>query len=320
MAVVRVAVLDDYQDVALASADFTVLDGRADVAVFRDHISDEDELVRRLADFDVVIAMRERTPFAAGLLDRLPKLRLLITAGMRNASIDVAAAYQRGITVSGTGGSRAATAELIWALIMAVARRIPAEDAAIRAGRWQTTIGTELAGSTLGIIGMGNLGRSTARYAQAFDMRLLAWSTNMTSEQAAEAGAELVSKQELFERSDIVTVHLKLSDRSRGLIGAEELRWLGPRGFLINTSRGPIVDEAALVAALYDGTIGGAALDVFDTEPLPLDHPLRTAPNTVLAPHIGFVSEQSYAKIYSDAVEDVLAWLDGAPIRELPRD
>jgi phosphoglycerate dehydrogenase-like enzyme len=312
-------VLDDYQDAALASADFAVLDGRADVTVFRDHVSDEDELVRRLADFDVVIAMRERTPFSAGLLDRLPKLRLLITAGMRNASIDVAAAYQRGITVSGTGGSRAATAELIWALIMAVARRIPAEDAAIRAGRWQTTIGTELAGSTLGIIGMGNLGRSTARYAQAFDMRLLAWSTNMTSEQAAEAGAELVGKRELFERSDIVTVHLKLSDRSRGLIGADELRWLGPRGFLVNTSRGPIVDEAALVAALYDGTIGGAALDVFDTEPLPLDHPLRTAPNTVLTPHIGFVSEQSYAKIYSDAVEDVLAWLDGAPIRELPR-
>jgi phosphoglycerate dehydrogenase-like enzyme len=319
MADVRVAVLDDYQDAALASADFTVLDGRADVMVFRDHISDEDELVRRLAAFDVVIAMRERTPFPAGLLDRLPKLRLLITAGMRNASIDVAAAYQRGITVSGTGGSRAATAELIWALIMAVARRIPAEDAAIRAGRWQTTIGTELAGSTLGIIGVGNLGRSTARYAQAFDMRLIAWSTNMTSEQAAEAGAELVSKRELFERSDIVTVHLKLSDRSRGLIGADELRWLGPRGFLVNTSRGPIVDEAALVAALYDGTIGGAALDVFDTEPLPLDHPLRTAPNTVLTPHIGFVSEQSYAKIYSDAVEDVLAWLDGAPIRELPR-
>jgi phosphoglycerate dehydrogenase-like enzyme len=319
MADVRVAVLDDYQDAALASADFAVLDGRADVTVFRDHVSDEDELVRRLADFDVVIAMRERTPFSAGLLDRLPKLRLLITAGMRNASIDVAAAYQRGITVSGTGGSRAATAELIWALIMAVARRIPAEDAAIRAGRWQTTIGTELAGSTLGIIGMGNLGRSTARYAQAFDMRLLAWSTNMTSEQAAEAGAELVGKRELFERSDIVTVHLKLSDRSRGLIGADELRWLGPRGFLVNTSRGPIVDEAALVAALYDGTIGGAALDVFDTEPLPLDHPLRTAPNTVLTPHIGFVSEQSYAKIYSDAVEDVLAWLDGAPIRELPR-
>jgi phosphoglycerate dehydrogenase-like enzyme len=319
MADVRVAVLDDYQDAALASADFAVLDGRADVTVFRDHVSDEDELVRRLADFDVVIAMRERTPFPAGLLDRLPKLRLLITAGMRNASIDVVAAYQRGITVSGTGGSPAATAELIWALIMAVARRIPAEDAAIRAGRWQTTIGTELAGSTLGIIGMGNLGRSTARYAQAFDMRLLAWSTNMTSEQAAEAGAELVGKRELFERSDIVTVHLKLSDRSRGLIGADELRWLGPRGFLVNTSRGPIVDEAALVAALYDGTIGGAALDVFDTEPLPLDHPLRTAPNTVLTPHIGFVSEQSYAKIYSDAVEDVLAWLDGAPIRELPR-
>jgi phosphoglycerate dehydrogenase-like enzyme len=318
MSVARIAVLDDYQGVALSSADFAVLAGRADVAVFGDHLVDQAALVSRLADFDVVIAMRERTPFQADLLDRLPKLRLLITAGMRNASIDVAAAQQRGITVSGTGGSAAATAELIWALIMAVARRIPAEDAAVRAGQWQTTIGTGLAGSTLGIIGLGNLGRSTARYARAFDMRLLAWSTNLTSEQAAEQGAELVSKRELFQRSDIVSVHLKLSDRSRGLIGAEELRWLGPRGYLVNTSRGPIVDEAALVAALYDGTIGGAALDVFDIEPLPLDHPLRTAPNTVLTPHIGFVSEQSYARIYSDAVEDVLAWLDGSPIRELP--
>jgi phosphoglycerate dehydrogenase-like enzyme len=317
MSLVRVAILDDYQQVSLTSGDFSVLAGRAEVVSFADHLADPIAVAERLADFDVVIAMRERTPFPADLLDRLPGLRLLITAGMANASIDVAAARERGITVSGTGGSMPATAELIWALIMSVARRIPAEDAAVRAGRWQTTLGIELAGSTLGIIGLGRLGQAVARYATAFDMRLLAWSTNLTAETAHEHGAELVDKRELFERSDIVTVHLKLSDRSTGLIGTDELRALGPDGYLVNTSRGPIVAEDALVAALYDGTIAGAGLDVFDTEPLPLDHPLRTAPNTVLTPHIGFVSQQSYRKIYGDAVEDVTAWLDGTPIREL---
>lgn len=317
MSLVRVAVLDDYQQVALTSADFSALAGRAEVVSFTDHLVAPAAIADRLADFDVVVAMRERTPFPADLLDRLPKLRLLITAGMANASIDVSAARERGITVSGTGGSAPATAELIWALIMSVARRIPAEDAAVRAGQWQTTLGTELAGSTLGIVGLGRLGQAVARYARAFDMRLLAWSTNLTAETANEHGTELVGKGELFERSDFVTVHLKLSDRSRGLIGADELRALGPNGYLVNTSRGPIVDEDALVAALYGGIIAGAGLDVFDTEPLPLDHPLRTAPNTVLTPHIGFVSEQSYRKIYGDAVEDVNAWLDGRPIREL---
>jgi phosphoglycerate dehydrogenase-like enzyme len=313
----RVAVLDDYQEVALTSADFSVLAGRADVVVFTDHADGTDAVAGRLAGFDVVIAMRERTPFPADLLDRLPKLRLLITAGMVNASIDITAARERGVTVCGTGGSRASTSELIWALIMAMYRHIPAEDAAIRAGRWQTTLGRELSGSTLGIVGLGRLGATIARYARAFDMRLLAWSTNLTRETATEHGAELVGKRELFERSDIVTVHLKLSDRSRHTIGAPELGRLGPRGYLVNTSRGPIVDEPALVAALSDGTIGGAALDVFDQEPLPPDHPLRTAPNTVLTPHIGFVSEESYQRIYGDAVADVLAWLDGSPIREI---
>jgi phosphoglycerate dehydrogenase-like enzyme len=314
---VRVAVLDDYQEVALTSADFSVLADRADVVVFTDHVDGTDAVAERLAGFDVVIAMRERTPFPAALLDRLPKLRLLVTAGMANASIDVAAARARGITVSGTGGTRTATSELIWALIMAVVRHIPAEDAAVRQGRWQTTLGTELAGSTLGIVGLGRLGSTIARYARAFDMRLLAWSTNLTEATAAEHGAELVDKRALFEHSDIVSIHLKLSDRSRGLVGEPELRALGPRGYLVNTSRGPIVDEAALVAALYDRVIAGAALDVFDREPLPLDHLLRTAPNTVLTPHIGFVSEQSYRRIYGDAVDDVVAWLDGSPVREI---
>jgi phosphoglycerate dehydrogenase-like enzyme len=310
-------VLDDYQEVALASADFSVLADRADVVVFTDHVDGIDAVAERLAGFDVVIAMRERTPFPAALLDRLPKLRLLVTAGMANASIDVAAARERGITVSGTGGTRTATSELIWALIMAVVRHIPAEDAAVRQGRWQTTLGTELAGSTLGIVGLGRLGSTIARYARAFDMRLLAWSPNLTEATAAEHGAELVGKRALFERSDIVTIHLKLSDRSRGLVGEPELRALGPRGYLMNTSRGPIVDEAALVAALYGGVIAGAALDVFDREPLPPDHLLRTAPNTVLTPHIGFVSEQSYRRIYGDAVDDVVAWLDDSPVREI---
>jgi phosphoglycerate dehydrogenase-like enzyme len=314
---VRVAILDDYQSVALASADFTALDGKAEIVAFADHLVDEAAVARRLADFDVVIAMRERTPFRASLLDRLPTLRLLVTAGMVNASIDIGHARRNGVTVCGTGGSRASTAELIWALLMATVRHLPAEDAAVRAGGWQTTIGPELAGSTLGIVGLGGLGQTIARYAHAFDMRLLAWSTNLTADVAAAHGAELVGKRELFERSDVVTVHLKLSDRTVGLIGAPELAALGPRGYLVNTSRGPIVDERALIDALRTGTIAGAGLDVFDVEPLPLDHPLRTMPNTVLTPHIGFVSEQSYARIYGDAVEDVLAWLAGSPLRVL---
>jgi phosphoglycerate dehydrogenase-like enzyme len=314
---VRVAILDDYQGVALASADFAPLAERADVVVFTDHVADEAELARRLADFEVVFAMRERTPFPATLLDRLPALRLIVTAGMANASIDMAAARSRGVTVCGTASGPSATSELIWALIMAMVRNIPAEDASVRAGGWQRTLGPELAGSSLGILGLGRLGQVTARYARAFDMRVIAWSQNLTAEVAAEHGAELVSKQELFERSDIVTVHLKLSDRSRGLVGEQELRWLGPNGYLVNTSRGPIVDEQALVAALSEGTIAGAGLDVFDVEPLPAAHPLRTMPNTVVTPHIGYASRQSYARIYGESIADVLAWLDGSPVRVL---
>jgi phosphoglycerate dehydrogenase-like enzyme len=313
----RIAILDDYQRAALASADFSALAERAEIVAFADHLAEPDAVADRLAEFDVVIAMRERTPFPADLLARLPRLKLLITTGMANASFDVAAARRQGVTVCGTGGSGSATAELIWALIMAGARHIPAEDAAVRAGGWQEHLGRELAGSTLGIIGLGKLGQRIAGYARAFEMNLVAWSTNLTAETAAEHGAELVGKQELFERADIATIHLKLSDRSRGLIGAAELAALGPRGYLVNTSRGPIVDEAALITALRDTTIAGAALDVFDVEPLPADHPLRTLPNTVLTPHIGFVSEQAYAVFYSHAVADVLAWLAGAPIREL---
>jgi phosphoglycerate dehydrogenase-like enzyme len=314
MAKPRVAILDDYQGVALASADWSLSD-RVDITVFVDHISDETALAARLEPFEVVVAMRERTAFPEAVLAQLPNLKLLVTTGPFNAVIDVPAAHRLGITVSGTGGAGAATPELTWGLLLAVTRGIAAEDAGVRAGRWQLGIGPELMGSTLGILGLGRTGPRIAHYANAFDMKVLAWSQNLTAERAAECGAELVTKEELFARSDIVTVHLKLSERTTGLVGAAELAALGPRGYLVNTSRGPIVDEAALVAALHAGTIAGAALDVYDVEPLPPGHPLLTAPNTVLTPHIGYVSEVAYAAFYGDVVEDIAAWLDGTPIR-----
>ena len=315
---IRVAVLDDYQSVAQSSADWTPLNDRADVTFFNDHVADPADLVLRLEPFEVVVAMRERTAFPAAILDRLPKLALLITTGPFNAAIDVAAAHARGIVVCGTGSVPHTTAELTWALIMAVTRRVPAEDAALRAGRWQTTIGPELAGSTLGIIGLGNIGSRIARYAQAFDMDVVAWSQNLTNERAEAVGVKLVGKRELFERADVATVHLKLSDRTVNLIGRPELELLGSRGYLVNTSRGPIVDEYALAAALSDAVIAGAALDVFSVEPLPTDHPLRLAPNTVLTPHIGYVSVPMYERFFGHVVEDIVSWLQGSPVRVVP--
>jgi phosphoglycerate dehydrogenase-like enzyme len=314
---VAVAVLDDWQDVALSVADWSPLAGRADVVRYTDHLPDVDALVDRLADAAVVVAMRERTPFPADLLARLPRLRLLVTTGMANAAIDLAAAARQGIVVSGTAGGSGAAAELAWALVLAVARDVVADDRAVRAGRWQEHLGIELAGSTLGLLGLGRIGAVMARYARAFDMHVLAWSRHLTAERAAEHGARLVDRDELFRASDVVSVHLRLSDRTRGLVGARELELLGPAGRLVNTSRGPIVEEAALLAALHAGTIAGAALDVFDVEPLPADHPLRSAPRTVLTPHVGYVSRQSYAAMYGQCVEDVLGWLDGAPLRVL---
>jgi phosphoglycerate dehydrogenase-like enzyme len=314
---VAVAVLDDWQDVALSVADWSPLAGRASVVRYTDHLQDDDALVDRLADAAVVVAMRERTPFPADLLARLPRLRLLVTTGMANAAIDLAAAARQGIVVSGTAGGSGAAAELAWALVLAVARDLVADDRAVRAGRWQEHLGIELAGSTLGLLGLGRIGAVMARYARAFDMQVLAWSRHLTAERAAEHGARLVDRDELFRASDVVSVHLRLSERTRGLVGARELELLGPAGRLVNTSRGPIVDEAALLAALHAGTIAGAALDVFDVEPLPADHPLRSAPRTVLTPHVGYVSRQSYAAMYGQCVEDVLGWLDGAPLRVL---
>jgi phosphoglycerate dehydrogenase-like enzyme len=311
----RVAVLDDYQGVALSYGDWDGLD--AEVEVFADHLAGDDEVVARLAPFEVVVAMRERTPFPRARIERLGNLRLLVTTGARNASIDLDAARDRGVTVCGTGYAAQSTAELAWALILAVTRRICAEDARVRAGGWQHTIGPELAGRTLGLVGLGRLGTRMARIAHAFEMETIAWSQNLTPERAAEAGSEAVAKEELFRRADVVSVHLVLSERSRGLVGAAELALMKPTAYLVNTSRGPIVDEAALLAALHEGRIAGAGLDVYDVEPLPPAHPLRFAPNTVLTPHIGYVTTGTYEVFYRDAVEDIAAWLRGAPVRVL---
>jgi len=313
----RLAVLDDYQRAAGPATDWSVLDGRAEVDFFHDHTEGDEETVHRLDSFDAVIVMRERTPLPATVLDRLPRLRLLVTTGMGNAAVDVAAATRNGVTVCGTGMAGSATPELTWALILATTRRLPAQDAAIRVGGWQHDIGPELAGSTLGLLGLGRIGRRLARYAAAFDMPVIAWSANLTDQAARQADATRVGFDELFTGADVLAVTTRLSDRTRAIVGARELDLLGPAGYLVNTSRGPIVDEAALVTALHQRRIAGAGLDVYDTEPLPPGHPLRTAPNTVLTPHLGYVSTQAYAVLYGEAVEDVTAWLGGSPVRTL---
>jgi phosphoglycerate dehydrogenase-like enzyme len=309
----RVAVLDDYQRVAEGLAAWRGL--AADVTFFHDHLGGDDVVVARLAPFAVIVAMRERTPFSRARLERLPNLRLLVTTGRGNAAIDVEAAHDLGVVVSGTDGLVAPTAELTWALILALTRNVVVEDANVRAGHWQTTIGPELEGRTLGVIGLGRQGARVAEIGRAFGMRLLAWSQNLTGERAAQAGATRVELDELLARSDVVTIHLRLSDRTRGLIGARQLGAMHPDAYLVNTSRGPVVDEAALLDALHARAIAGAALDVFDVEPLPGDHPLRSAPNTVLTPHIGYVARSNYELFYRQAVEDIEAFLRGDPIR-----
>jgi phosphoglycerate dehydrogenase-like enzyme len=317
LTVARVALLDDYQGVALGMADWKSLPTGTEVVVFKDHLADEDALATRLADFDIVMALRERTPFPRTLLGRLPKLKLLITAGMRNASIDMKAAAERGVLVCGTSGLPYPTAELAWGLILSLARRIPAEDRATREGRWQTSLGLGLNGKTLGVIGLGTLGSRVARAGRAFEMEVLVWSQNLTAERAAAADAMLVAKDDLLARSDFVSIHLVLSERTRGLIGARELGLMKRSAYLVNTSRGPIVDEAALIRALGDGTIAGAGLDVFDEEPLPLDHPFRRLPNIVITPHLGYVTEETYRIFYGQAVEDIKAFLRDEPVRLL---
>ena len=311
----RIALLDDYQHVALNMADWTVLD--EEIVAFSDHLDDESELAARLAGFDAVVAMRERTPFRETLLRQLSDLKLLVTTGMRNASIDVDAAIRHGVVVCGTRGEPHPTAELTWGLILALLRHIPREDAATRAGAWQTSLGSGLAGKTLGLMGLGRLGSRVAAVGLAFGMRVIAWSQNLDDSRAAEVGVERVSKEALLAESDVLSVHLVLSDRTRGLIDADALAHMKPNAVLINTSRGPIVDEAALVEALRGGVIAGAGLDVFDTEPLPTSHPLRSLPNTVITPHLGYVTRETYAIFYADAIEAIAAFRSGAPIRVL---
>jgi phosphoglycerate dehydrogenase-like enzyme len=312
-----VTVLDDYQHVALSSADWTAVAATHEIDVIAEHIADPDELARRLAHSEVVVAMRERTAFPADVLARLPELRLLVTTGMRNAAIDLEAARDRGITVCGTSGSTNAVPELTIGMIIALTRNFVAEDAAVRAGGWQHTIGPGLAGTTLGVIGLGRLGIPVARLAQAFGMTVIAWSPNLTPERAEPHGARAVTKQQLFAEADVITIHMPLSERSRGLVGRAELAAMKPTAYLINTSRGPIVDEAALIDAVRERRIAGAGLDVYDTEPLPVDHPLRTLPNTLLLPHLGYVTTDGYRGWFAQVVDDIVAWTKGEPVRVL---
>jgi len=314
----RVAILDDYHGVALEMADWSALAPDCRVQVFRDHLTDRDALADRLRDFDVVTCMRERTPFRRDLLERLPNLRLLVTTGMRNAAIDVEAATDLGVLVCGTaGGPESPPAELTWGLILALVRHIPREDAATRRGHWGTTVGMSLENRVLGVLGLGRLGAKVARVGATFEMSVIAWSQNLTAERAAQCGATLVTKDELFARSDILTIHVQLSERTRGLVGARELSLMQPTAYLINTARGPIVDETALVQALQARAIAGAGLDVFDQEPLPPDHPFKQLDNTLLMPHAGYVTEAQYRVRYRDSVEDIAAYLRGAPLRVL---
>lgn len=307
----RVAVLDDYQSVALTSADWSPVTTRADVTVFNDHVADPDALVDRLTPFDVVFVMRERTPLPRNVIERLPRLRMIASTGPFNASIDMAAAADAGIHVGTTGGSVASTVELTWALILGASRHLVAERNAVADGLWQTTVGRELDRRVLGVLGLGRIGPRVARIGAAFGMDVVAWSPNMTPETAAEAGARYLPRDEFFAGVDVLTVHMKLGDRSRGLIGAAELAAMKPTALLVNTSRGPIIDEGALIAALQAGTIAGAALDVFDTEPLPLDHPLRTLDNVLATPHLGYVADRPYRIFFRDAVAAIAEWLDG---------
>ncbi len=308
-----VAILDDYQGVALSMADWSAVQAQASVQVFSDTVADPDALVARLEPFDVLCVMRERTPLPRVVLGRLPRLRLIVSTGPKNTSIDHDAAKERGIAIKDTRGSLTAPIELTWALIQASARNITAEAANLRAGFWQQTVGDELAGRTLGILGLGRIGGKVAQIARAFDMRVITWSERTTADEAGKAGATLVTKDELFAQADILTIHLVLVDGTRGLVGAAELARMRPGAWLVNTSRGPIVDEDALVAALRAGRLGGAALDVFGTEPLPAGHPFRTLPNVVATPHLGYVSRQQYEVWYGDTAQHVAAWLAAQP-------
>jgi len=314
----RVAVLDDYFNKARELADWSPLKGRADIKVFTEFLGeDEDKLAKTLADFEIIVGMRERTRFPASLLKRLPKLNLLITTGMRNASFDIKAATAQGITVCGTGGVGSPTSELAVGMMIAIMRDIPGQNASMRAGGWQTYPGNDLAGKTMGMLGLGKLGGAVANVANAFDMKVIAWSQNLTDERAAECNATRVEKDELFKQADVISIHLVLSDRSRGLVGERELGLMKPTAYIVNTSRGPIIDEKALLKTLQNRKIAGAALDVYGTEPFPKDDPFRKLDNALLLPHLGYVTAENLAKMYTDAVADITGFLDGKPQRVL---
>ena len=311
----RVAILNDYQGVARDYADWSGIDGQVQIQQFREHIADEAALIDALLPFNVIVAMRERTALPRAVIEQLPNLELVVTTGPYNAVIDGDALRQRGVVYCGTGGALHNTAELTWALILACARQVPREDHNIKSGGWMLTVGADLHGSTLGLCGLGRLGGLVANVGQAFGMNIIAWSPNLTAERCAEIGATLVSKDELFANADFVTIHLVLSDRSRGTVGERELRMMKPSAYLINSSRGPLVDEDALARVLAERVIRGAGLDTFGVEPLPADHPFRTLDNLVTTPHLGYVTEGCYRIFFHDIVEDISAWLDGNPIR-----
>ncbi|MBN9585390.1 MAG: hydroxyacid dehydrogenase [Afipia sp. 62-7] len=312
----RVAILDDYQNVALKLADWSKLKDKAAITVFDKPFATSDEAVRALQDFEIVCAMRERTSFSREVVSALPKLKLLLTSGMKNAAFDMATLSERGVTVCGTGSVGSPTAGLAIALMLELTRRIGFENARMHAGEaWQVTVGRDLEGMTLGVIGLGKLGAKVAAIAKALGMNVIAWSQNLTPDKCAEAGVAYASKDDLFAQADIITIHLVLSARSRGLVGAADIARMKPSAYLINTARGPIVDETALLKALQDGRIAGAGLDTFSQEPLPADHPLRKLDNVVLTPHLGYVTEQNYRRYYAEMIECIAAWLDGKPVR-----
>ena len=314
----RCAILDDYQNVALSFADWSKVSGDIDIKVFNEHLGSADQVIAALKDFAIVCAMRERTAFPRAVIDALPELKLLITTGMRNASIDLEAAKDKGIVVCGTLAVGNATAAIATGLMLELARHIGYENMRLKSGvLWQSTIGLDLEGLTLALLGLGKLGSRMAEIGRAFKMHVIAWSQNLTPEKCRETGVEYVGADELFQRADFLSVHLQLSPRTRGLIGARQIALMKKSSYLINTSRGPIVDEAALLAALRDKRIAGAGLDVFDVEPLPLDHPLRKLDNVVLTPHLGYVAAQNYRAFFGGMVDDIRAFLDGRPVRVL---
>jgi D-3-phosphoglycerate dehydrogenase len=317
---VRCAILDDYQNVALKLADWSKISRDVELKVFTEHLGGADNVVKALQGFAIVSMMRERTPFPRKVIEGLPELKLLITTGARNASIDMAACAERGITVCGTSSFGNPTTGITFGLMLELTRRIGWENARLKAGApWQVTLGADIEGKTLGILGLGKLGARAAGVAKAFGMKVIAWSQNLTPDRCKEVGAEYVSKDDLFRNADFVTIHLQLSDRTRGLITARELGLMKPDAYLINTSRGPIVEEKALLAALAERRIAGAGLDVFDVEPLPLDHPLRRMDNAVITPHLGYVSQQNYAAYFPDIVDNIRGWLDGKPQRVIAK-